>query len=106
VFIANNFFNFNLTLNEELQWVINPFATYLLFFGVFIAIAAMDPKKYKNIIYAGVGLFTLRVIQRIIFIISAPKILISNVDPIRNSIAIIIVAVIGFFMFFLTKKIK
>lgn len=106
VFIANNFFNFNLTLTDELLWVINPFATYLLFFGVFMAVAGMNPKKYKNIIYAGVGLFAVRVIQRIIFVVSAPEGLISNVDPIRNVLAIVVVAVIGLSMFFLTKKLR
>ncbi len=106
VFIANNFFNFNLTLTEEMLWVINPFATYLLFFGVFMAVAAMNPKKYKNVIYAGVGLFAVRVIQRIIFVTSASEGLISNIDPVRNIIAIVVVAVIGLSMFFLTKKLR
>jgi len=106
VFIANNFFNFNLTLTDQMTWIINPFATYLLFFGVFMAVAAMDPKKYKNIIYAGIGLFALRIIQRIIFIVSAPEGLMSNVDPVRNVIAIAVVAVIGLSLFVLAKKLK
>jgi hypothetical protein len=106
VYLANVAFNFNLTLNNEMLWVINPFAAYLLVFGVFMAVAATDPKKYKNIIYAGVGLFALRVIQRIIFVVSAPEGLISSVDPIRNWVAIAVVAVMGLSMFLLAKKLK
>jgi len=106
VTLANVAFNFNLTLNNEMLWVINPFAAYLLVFGVFMAVAATDPKKYKNIIYAGVGLFALRVIQRIIFVVSAPEGLISSVDPIRNTVAIAVVAVMGLSMFLLARKLK
>ncbi|MEK6893811.1 MAG: hypothetical protein AABX07_06450 [Nanoarchaeota archaeon] len=106
VYLANVAFNFNLTLNNEMLWVINPFAAYLLVFGVFMAVAATDPKKYKNIIYAGVGLFALRVIQRIIFVVSAPEGLISSVDPIRNTFAIAVVAVMGLSMFLLARKLK
>jgi|SRR3989344_7643203 len=106
VFIARSFFNFNLTLTPEMNWIINPLAAYILFFGVFMAVAAMDPVKYRNIIYAGVGLFALRVVQRIIFIIVAPEGLINQVDPVRNIIAIGIVAIIGIAMFVMAKKVK
>jgi len=104
VFIAKNFFNFNLTLTPEMDWIINPFSAYVLIFGVFIAVIATDVKKYKNMIYVAVGLFALRVVQRIIFMISAPDSLISTIDPVRNIIAIGVVAVIGLFMFLLARK--
>ena len=106
IYLANIAFNFNLTLNNEMLWVINPFSAYLLVFGVFMAVAATDPKKYKNIVYVGVGLFALRVLQRIIFVVSAPEGLISSVDPIRNAISIIVVAVMGLSMFLLARKLK
>lgn len=106
VFIAKNLFDFNLTLNDQMMWVINPFVAYLLFFGVFMAVAAMDPKKYKAIIYAGVGLFALRIIQRIVFVAVAPAGLIGSASLMRNVVAIVVVAVLGLLMFFLTKKLK
>ncbi len=106
VFIANSFFNFNLTLNDEMLWIINPFSAYLLFFGVFMAVAATDPKKYRNIIYAGVGLFALRIVQRIIFLVSAPVALVYSVDPLRNIIAIAVVAVMGIWMYVLARKLN
>jgi len=104
VAVANNFFNFNLTATDQVLWIINPFATYLLFFGVFMGVAATNPEKYRNLIYAGVGLFAVRVIQRIIFVIDAPEGLIVNADPIRNIIFIAVVASLGSLMFILAKK--
>ena len=106
VFFAKIFFNFNLTLTPEMEWVINPFVAYLLIFGVFMALAAQDPVKYKNVIFVGVGLFALRIVQRIVFLFAAPEGLINQGDPIRNVIAIVIVSAIGIAMFVLAKKIK
>lgn len=106
VLIANSFFNFNLTLTDEMLWIINPFSAYLLFFGVFMAVVASDPKKYKKLVYAGVGLFALRVVQRVIFLFYAPASLIYNVDPLRNVIAMAVVAVIGVWMYVLARKLK
>jgi hypothetical protein len=104
-YLANVAFNFNLTLNNEMLWVLNPFAAYLLVFGVFLAIAATNPQKYKNIIYAGVGLFALRIVQRIIFVATAPEGLIANTSAVRNWIMIGIVAVIGLVMYLLVRKV-
>lgn len=104
VFIAKSFFNFNLTLTPEMNWIINPFTAYILVFGFFMAVAASNPVKYKSIVYVGVGLFALRVVQRIIFLVVAPEGLVSQVDPIRNVIAISIVAVLGLAMFLLVRK--
>ncbi len=106
VSLAKAFFNFNLTFNDQMYWVINPFSAYVLIFGVFMAVAATDPSKYKNIIYAGIGLFAIRIIQRVLFYFTAPETLISSVDPIRNIIMILVVAIIGIAMFFLVKKVE
>ena len=38
-----------------------------LVFGLFMALAARDPVKFKNVIYVGVVLFAIRVLQRIFF---------------------------------------
>ena len=104
--LAKLFFNFNLTLTDQMYWIINPFAAYLLIFGVFMILAAKDPVKYKNVIYVGIALFAIRVIQRIFFFFTASEGLINSSDPIRFLIAIIIVAAIGTTMFILTRKAK
>ncbi len=106
VYLANVAFNFNLTLNNEMLWVLNPFAAYLLIFGVFLAVSATNPQKYKSIIYAGIGLFALRIVQRIIFVIAAPEGLIANTSAVRNWVMMGIVAVIGLIMYLLVRKVK
>jgi len=106
VTLAKNFFNFNLTLTDQTYWIINPLAAYILIFGVFMALAAKDPVKYKNVIYVGVVLFAIRVLQRVVFFVTAPEGLVSNIDPIRNIIMLVVVAIIGIAMFVMAKKVK
>lgn len=104
--LAGIFFNFNLTLTPEMYWVLNPFAAYLLIFGVFMALAASDPVKYKNVIFVGVALFAVRIVQRIVFFFAAPEGLISNTDPVRNILVLVVVSAIGLGMYLLAKKVK
>ena len=106
VTLTKNLFNFNLTLTDQTYWIINPLAAYILIFGVFMALAAKDPVKYKNVIYVGVVLFAIRVLQRVVFFVTAPEGLVSNIDPIRNIIMLVVVAIIGIAMFVMAKKVK
>ncbi len=106
VTLAQTFFNFNLTLTDQIYWIINPFAAYVLIFGFFMALAAKDPKKFKNVIYVGVTLMAVRVAQRASFLFAAPEGLISNIDPTRNMIMLIVVIAIGIAMFVMARKIK
>ena len=104
--LANWFFNFNLTVTPEIHWILNPFAAYVLIFGVFMAVAATNPVKYKNIILVGVALIAIRFIQRLVFFYEAPVELINSVDPTRNILAMAIIAAIGLAMYLLVKKVK
>ena len=106
VSLANWFFNFNLTITPEVYWILNPFAAYLLIFGVFMAVAATDPVKYRNIILVGVVLIVIRALQRIVFVFESPEGLMSNVNPMRNILAIAIIVVIGLAMYLLSRKAK
>lgn len=106
VFLAGRFFNFNLELTPQMHWVLNPFAAYLLAFGVFMAIAALDPLKYRNIIYAGVGLLALRVIQRAVFVLSAPNELRASTSLSSNVFTIVVVSTIAVTVFLLTRRLQ
>ncbi|MDO8659828.1 MAG: hypothetical protein Q7K54_04500 [Candidatus Parcubacteria bacterium] len=106
VWAAKTFFSFNLTMSPQIEWILNPFAAYILIFGVFMAVAATNPEKYKNIIMVGVVLFAIRIIQRLIFIFSASDALKSIASSTQNIIHIIIVAIIGAAMLGLTMKLS
>lgn len=106
VWAAKNFFSFNLTMDPQVYWVLNPFAAYVLIFGIFMALAATDPVKYKNIIYAGILLFAVRIIQRLIFAFSATEGLKSITNPTQNITHLVVVAVIGGTLLVLTQKTK
>ena len=104
--LAEQFFNFKLELTPQMFWVINPFAAYLLAFGGFMAIAATDPKQHKSVIYIGAGLLAVRVVQRAIFVITAPDALLA--DASRSSIVLIIavVSAITLALVLLTRRLK
>ena len=106
VTLAKNFYNFNLTLDAQTSWILNPLAAYMFVFGVLMAVAASDPSKYKKIIYAAVGLLFLRVVQRIIFEVVAPTGLIQTIDPVKNSIDLILIGIYSIVVLVLTKKMK
>ena len=50
-FLADIYFNFNLALTSQLNWILNPFAAYVLFVGLCAFFATRKPLGYKNIIY-------------------------------------------------------
>ena len=76
----------------------------MLVFGLFMAVAATDPKKYKNIINVALFLILIRTIERIIFIIVSPQSLVNAVDPVRMSIDIGLTAVYGLLLFVFARK--
>ncbi|OGI10104.1 MAG: hypothetical protein A3I68_05965 [Candidatus Melainabacteria bacterium RIFCSPLOWO2_02_FULL_35_15] len=104
VVLARTFFNFNLILTDQISWVLNPFSAYLLIFGVFMALAATNPSKYKTIIYIGIALCAIRIAQRIFFFCSSPEGLINNVDPFKNMIVLAVVVVIGISMLLQVRR--
>ncbi len=102
--LAKLAFNFNLTLTDQVYWVVNPLAAYLLAFGLFTWVAATNPVKYKKIIFAGVILFGVRVVQRLFFFLTAPKSLVSNVDPVRGVLFLLSITALGVALFILARK--
>lgn len=106
IYLARTFFNFNLTLTPQVYWIINPFAAYVFIFGIFMAVAATNPVKYKAVVNIGVALFAIRIAQRAIFFFTAPENLIAVTDPIRNLIALGIITIIGILMFVLSRKLE
>ncbi len=103
---AASYFNFNLELTTSTYWLIGLLATYLLAFAAFLLLAATNPIKYMNVIYICLGLFLVRIVQRIDFMISASKdtdLLVSPKDANTYLIGIIFVAVA---LLFLTLKVR
>lgn len=80
--IGASAFHFSLTETPQIGWVARPFATYLLAFGVFMGIAARDPVKFRPIIYGGILLIGVRLIQRIIFMMSGFETF--GINPMRS----------------------
>lgn len=53
--------------NPELSYIIKPLGAFMIALGVAAAGAALNPLKYRVIIYSFVTLFVLRAVQRLIF---------------------------------------
>lgn len=104
VSLAKNFYNFNLTLDSQAYWIINPLAAYMLIFGGFMAVVASDTVKYKKFINVILVLFVIRVLQRVFFTLASPAGLVSAVDPVREWIDIGLVAAYALSIFLLSRK--
>ena len=106
VSIAKTFYNFNLNLDPQTYWLLNPLASYMLVFGLFMAVAASDPQKYKNIINVALFLILIRTIERLIFMVVSPESLVNAIDPVRMSLDIGLTALYGILLFVSARKLK
>lgn len=66
--MAHQSYGFNITMTPQVAWLLNPLATYMLAFGLFLAVAATDPVKYKKLICAALLVLLIRIIQRALFL--------------------------------------
>jgi len=93
--LARTLFRFQLSGNPETLWLLNPFSAYLLAFGAAVAVAAWNPIRFRPLVFVAVGLFVLRIIQRLVFLIAADDSLKSVVSPVQNVIHLCVVAAIA-----------
>ena len=104
---AVDFFNFNLELTTSTYWLIGLLATYLLGFAGFILVAAMDPVKYMKIIYVVLGVFAIRLVQRLYFLSVAqddPGLLANTAAADMHLVSIIVAASALLFLVYKVKK--
>jgi len=106
VFLAEQFFNFQLELTPQMYWMLNPFAAYLFAFAGFMAIAALDPKRNTSLIYVGATLLGLRVLQRAFFLLTADDDLIANASQVGIVMTLSITLVIAVTLVLLTRKLS
>jgi len=98
-------FNFNIVLDAQTIWMIKPIAAYMLIMGVISLIAAANPAKNKNLIYALAALMVVRILQRLVFAFQGQDFVI-NANPVGNYLVIIVLAVYSVYLVWLTKKIN
>ena len=106
VFLAAKFFNFQLELTTQMYWVLNPFAAYLMAFAGFMAIAARDPKRHTSLIHVGAALLGLRVVQRVVFLLTADDALIVSASRGGIILVLSVTLVIAISLVVLTKKLN
>lgn len=65
--IARDIFHMNLVLTDQLGYIVGLLAIYAIIFGFFTALATFNPAKYSYVIYVGILLYLLRLINRLIY---------------------------------------
>jgi len=93
--LARTLFRFQLSGSPETLWLLNPFSAYLLAFGATTAVAAWNPVRFRPLVFVVVGLFVLRIIQRLVFTIAADDSLKAAVSPVQNVIHLCVVAALA-----------
>ena len=104
--LARRFFHFNLSSAPEVQWIVNPFSAYLLAFGALLAITATHPVKYRPFVYVAVGLYGLRFVERVWFWLAGDAALKVAMDPFRQGIHVLVVALMAVAMAILAGRLR
>ncbi len=104
--LARRFFQFNLSNAPEVQWILNPFSAYLLAFGALLAITATNPGKYRPFVFVAVGLYSLRFVERIWFLLSGDEALKVAMDPLRQGVHLLVVALMAVAMAMLAGRLR
>lgn len=89
--MAQIFFRFNLTPSPELLWILNPFAAYLLAFGLTMAVVARSPGKHLPVVWVVVVLYAIRFVERAWFAVAADETLKVSVEPMQQTIHLAVV---------------
>ena len=54
-------------LSPEFLYILRPLGAFMLVLGIIAALAALDPIRYRGVVYAFAALFILRATQRVLF---------------------------------------
>ena len=65
--IVNSVFGMQFTESGQIIYLGHLFGIYTIIFGLLIAVAAVNPMKYRSIINVAVALYALRLLNRIMF---------------------------------------
>ena len=65
--IAKIVFGMTFSVNDQLLYVTKLLGIYALVFGIFAAMAAANPQKYRHVVEIGILLYVLRLINRLVF---------------------------------------
>ena len=88
------------------MWMLNPFSAYMLAFGAMLAVAASNPLRFRPMVFVAVGLFALRVVQRVIFFTTADEALKTVASPGQNLMHLAVVSAMGLAMLVLAVRVK
>ena len=104
--MARLFFRFNLAPTPEIMWIANPFAAYMLAFGLMLGVTASDPARYRPMVFVAVVLFALRGIQRMMFLACGDSALKALANPTQNIVHLAVVAAMCMAMVALAMKLR
>jgi hypothetical protein len=88
-------------LTPQFVALLHPLGTFMFILGVFAGVAAMDPLRYRPIVYGFSALFVIRSLQRVIF-----KHQIENafaIDPGKNIMSMVTFFLLGACLFALYR---
>ncbi|MBZ5531276.1 MAG: hypothetical protein LAO20_07585 [Acidobacteriia bacterium] len=81
--------------------ILHPLGAFMLILGGLAAVAAMDPLRYRPIVYGFAALFLVRSLQRIVFkqqLVGA-----FSIDPMKNTISMVFFFLLGASLFLLYR---
>lgn len=104
--LARSLFGINLEFTPGLLWILNPFAAYMIAFGLMLAVTASNPSRFRPLAFVAAALFALRVVQRVVFLAAADDSLKTVVSPGHNVLHLAVVSIMGLLIVILALRIK
>ena len=89
---------------QQFLYVLKPLGAFMFVLGCLAAVAAMNPLRQREIVYAFAGLFVLRALQRLVFAEQIYRAF--EIPPQRNIMNMIFFLAMGVFLFLLHRYVE
>lgn len=102
--IADSLFGLQVEPTGQVFYFGKLLGIYAIAFGAFIGMMMRDPHKYKDLLYVGVGLYALRIINKLVFMNSIKESF--GVSDMRIWMDVVLLAFFGIALYLLIPKKK
>ena len=102
LWVVNRVYGVNPTVDAQFIYLTKFIAAYMIVFAIAMAILAWKPMEYRNLVWLPIALFTIRVIERLVFFDLLQDAF--NTDMARNLQIIIPIAIMAVALFYFRPR--
>ena len=104
IYLVASAYGAQVDLTPQLVTILHPLGAFMFMLGVFAGVAALDPLRYRPIVYGFSALFVIRSLQRVIFKHQIEDAL--GIGPWKNITSIVFFLLLGASLFALYRYVE